>query len=227
MNNLFIEQIYTKNQRMMTREKLLNVYHLLSQTLALQLQGACVECGCFRGYTGVLMQMTMERAQEVRELHLFDSFEGLPEKQEEDLCRFPKEMQTEDRKDNQRIKKGWFKAGVEEVMKAFEAFEADKPTVHVGWFSDTIPRQLPDQICFAHLDGDFFTSTQESLEGIYPRLTTGAIVIIDDYCDPKWHGRQNALPGVKRACDMVMADKIERVEPLLAGKGFQGWFRKK
>ena len=51
------------------------------------------------------------------------------------------------------------------------------------------------------MDGDFYTSVRESLEHVYPRLSKGAVVVVDDYCDPAVNPVYESLPGVKRACD--------------------------
>jgi O-methyltransferase len=62
---------------------------------------------------------------------------------------------------------------------------------------ETLPSGLPDQICFAHLDGDLYASILTSLMYVYPRLSKGAICLIDDYVDPAIHMGWNQLPGVK------------------------------
>ena len=85
---------------------------------------------------------------------------------------------------------------------------------------------MPKKISFAHLDGDFYSSILESLIYVYPNLSKGAIVIIDDYCDPKIHDVNNILPGVKKACDEFFEDKKEKVGVLLAGGETHGYFRK-
>lgn len=100
------------------------------------------------------------------------------------------------------------------------------PKIHEGWFADILPTQLPDKISFAHLDGDFYSSILESLIYVYPRLSKGAVVVIDDYCDPKQLDANNILPGVKKACDEFFKDKKEKVSVLVAGCEAHGYFRK-
>ncbi|MGR5907940.1 TylF/MycF/NovP-related O-methyltransferase [Bacillus paranthracis] len=86
----------------------------------------------------------------------------------------------------------------------------ENPEIHPGWFFETLPHELPEKISFAYLDSDFYDPILISLEAIYPKLSKGAIVIIDDYGDkeraPKcWEG----LPGVKKACDQFFKNVPE------------------
>src|SRR5437879_9747533 len=39
-----------------------------------------------------------------------------------------------------------------ELVANFERLQLQPPIIHAGWFRDTLPSQLPEQICFAHLD---------------------------------------------------------------------------
>ena len=84
-----------------------------------------------------------------------------------------------------------------------------QPFVHKGWFAETCPAALPGTIAFAHLDGDLYLSIRESLELVYPRLAKGALVVVDDYCDPAQLRRHDIFPGAKAACDEFFADKPE------------------
>lgn len=70
----------------------------------------------------------------------------------------------------------------------------------------------------------FISEQQEPFQAIYPRLSEGAIVIVDDYCDPDAHKTQNSLPGVKLACDEFLKDKKEEMELLSGGREFHAYF---
>lgn len=120
------------------------------------------------------------------------------------------------------------------------------PKIVEGWFNETLHKKLPKAICFAHLDGDFYSSIKESLEAIYPRLSRGAIVVIDDFYSSRNHKKieklinqnrysqesnrkikiQNLLPGVKKACDEFLKDKEEEIKILVAGEERQAYFKK-
>ncbi|MFC2135178.1 TylF/MycF/NovP-related O-methyltransferase [Bacteroidota bacterium] len=231
MSNDFILEIL-ENSSMMTIEQGMNIYHLLSKVISHNIPGSVVELGCFNGLSAALLQKTLDEHNSVKELHLFDSFEGLPDKTELDG---PTGFQ-----------KGSCKSSKEEVIKNFQKFSLKIPNIHVGWFNKTLPTQLPEKICFAHLDGDFYSSIMESLENVYPRLSKGAIVIVDDYYDPdinigiqnklnsntmnknssRTYVVRNFLPGVKNACDNFFKDKPEQMQVLVSGEEAHGYFIK-
>lgn len=212
---------------MMSLEQALNLYHLLSQTLDNQVPGDLVELGCYRGLTGVLFQKTLDQHQSDKILHLYDSFQGLPDKAAEDQAEAEWTMRDCDRKDNRRVGKGWFQTPQDSVLEQFKAFQVKAPQIHPGWFDETLPKDLPDAIAFAHLDGDFYESTLIALEEVYPRLSAGGVMVIDDYCDPEIHGHYHQFPGVKRACDLFFQDKPEDPFVLVAGKdGYHAYIRK-
>jgi O-methyltransferase len=98
----------------------------------------------------------------------------------------------------------------------FRRWGAAPPVVHSGWFSETLDRELPNEIAFCYLDGDFYESIITGLEAVVPRLTGGGVLIVDDYSDlelaPKsWNG----LPGVKKACDDYFTPRGISMQPLI------------
>ncbi len=63
-------------------------------------------------------------------------------------------------------------------------------------------RELPDEIAFAYLDGDFYDSTLTGLTHCVTRLVPTGVLLVDDYADTAVNPRAwDGLPGVKRACD--------------------------
>jgi len=195
-------------------EKRMNMFHLASQVLAYGVRGDLVEVGCHNGQSCVLLRKVIDYYDSSRALHAYDSFQGLPERR------------AEDRDSYSGFAKGGLRASQERLLDNFRSLGLKPPEIHAGWFKDTLPTQLPDRICFAHLDGDFYDSILTSLEHVYPRLSKGAVCLIDDYCDPAVNKGWSKLPGVKRACDEFLADKPERVSGLYAGDYSHGYFRR-
>lgn len=193
-------------------EQRINMYHLVSQVLAYHVPGDFVELGCHTGQSAVLFQKIIEYYDSNRSLHLYDSFEGLPELKDED--------------GNTPYHQGQLKASKGALLDNFRKSNLKSPIIHAGWFQDTLPTELPDEIAFAHLDGDLYESIIVSLEHVYPRLSKGAICLIDDYCDPDIYECWNKLPGVKKACDEFLIEKEENVSLLYSGSYTHGYFRK-
>ncbi len=201
---------------MTSREQATNLYHLLRSVVVSQVPGDVVELGCHEGITAVVLQKTLDEHASDQRLHVFDSFEGLPAPGVEDW-----------RDGVPATEAGALAVGEERVRRTFEKYGARVPEIHKGWFNDTLATELPARIAFAHLDGDLYASTKVSLEYVYPRLSRGAVVVVDDYHDPDLlPSTWSLFPGVKRACDEFLADKPETMQPLLAGHECHAYFAK-
>jgi O-methyltransferase len=50
-----------------------------------------------------------------------------------------------------------------------------------GWFKDTLPTAPIERLAILRLDGDMYSSTMDTLVSLYPKLSRGGFVIIDDY----------------------------------------------
>lgn len=61
-----------------------------------------------------------------------------------------------------------------------------------GWFSETLPFFKPDlPIAILRLDGDWYDSTMDCLNNLFPLVKEGGIVIMDDYY--VWDGCSRAV----------------------------------
>jgi O-methyltransferase len=67
----------------------------------------------------------------------------------------------------------------------------------------TLPDRAPAEIALLRLDTDWYESTRHELVHLYPRLSAGGVLIVDDY--GHW-------AGAKRAVDEYLG---EQAEPLL------------
>lgn len=141
--------------------------------------GDIVEFGCYVGTTSVPMAQRLRSTEKT--LYVYDSFEGLPEKTIQDLSPTGEQFQ-----------KGELLATKKQLIKHFKRAGLRLPVITKGWFSELEPYQVPKQIAFAFLDGDYYHSVMDPLKLIWPNLTPGAIVIIDDYAN-------EALPGAAKA----------------------------
>jgi O-methyltransferase len=198
--------------RMTNVEQRMNMFHLVDQVLAYGVEGDFVELGCNSGQSSVLISKVMQHYNSDKKLYVYDSFEGLPPLHEVDGSAYYQ---------------GQLKTTEDVLRYNFKQHNLPLPEIHRGWFSDTLPNGLPEKTAFAYLDGDLYDSILVSLEHVYPRLTKGAICLVDDYNDPSinpvgW----NKLPGVKKACDEYLSNKPEKMTFLYAGVYPHGFFRK-
>lgn len=153
----------------------------LERVLAANVVGDVVEFGCYVGTTSVPMGKRLATTDKT--LHVYDSFEGLPEKSRKDES--PAGTQ---------FVKGELLATKKQLIKNFTQAHIALPVITKGWFSDLAPEQVPTQIAFAYLDGDYYHSVLDSLKLIWPCLSLGATILVDDYAN-------EALPGAARAVD--------------------------
>lgn len=166
------------------------VWNELEKVLQAGVPGNIVEFGCYIGTTSLFIRRLLNEAGEhTRAFHVYDSFEGLPDKTAADTS--PAGTQ---------FKKGELRVSKKALLQAFRAAHLAPPVVHKGWFSELTPADVPANIAFAYLDGDFYESIMQPLALVWPRLSPGGVVLIDDY------GRE-ALPGPAKAVRDFFAGK--------------------
>jgi predicted O-methyltransferase YrrM len=70
-----------------------------------------------------------------------------------------------------------------EVKANFDCYDLlDEQVVFVqGFFSDTLPSLNAGPFALIRLDGDMYESTYVALDALYPKLSPGGFIIIDDY----------------------------------------------
>jgi O-methyltransferase len=150
----------------------------LSNVLDTVVPGAVVEFGCYSGTTSLFIRRLIG---DQRSFHVYDSFAGLPEKSDRDNSSAGTDFQV-----------GALSTSKKRFVSSFQHANLKLPVIHKSWFSELTADDLPKQIAFAFLDGDFYQSIIDSLGLVWPRLSIGGSIVIDDY------GRA-ALPGVERA----------------------------
>lgn len=147
--------------------------------------GAIVECGVWRGGSMMAAALALKRRQEVRDLYLYDTFEGMTEPTAEDVDMFGRMssdvMAREERRED--IPTIWAYAPLERVRRGMSSTGYEASRVHYvqGPVEQTIPGTMPSDISILRLDTDWYASTKHELEHLYPRLSPRGVLIIDDY----------------------------------------------
>ena len=172
-----------KPRTMTGREKLFGLISASRYVAQHQIPGDIVECGVWRGGSMQTAALTLIAAGDTsRELHLFDTFEGMPEPGEKDV-RFDGRTAEQLMSEADKTANIWAIAGLEDVKQGMAevGYPSDKIFYHQGRVEHTIPEEAPEQISILRLDTDWYESTQHELDHLYDRLSPGGVLIIDDY----------------------------------------------
>jgi len=142
--------------------------------------GDMAEFGVFEGSSATILATAAPH----RTLHLFDTFDGLPEPRADERA---------------VLRKGQFETDLDRVRGRLARH--DNLAFHVGAFPRSTERLDELRFSFVHLDVDLYESTLAGLAYFYPRMVPGGIILSHDF---------SMLPGVERAFADFLADRPER-----------------
>jgi hypothetical protein len=157
--------------------------------------GDLVECGVWRGGNLVIAGLLRDRLGFDRQIWAYDTFAGMTAPTEADFkpgeeLDVEKKFADLDRGDRNE----WCYASVEDVLQSFESRVGNRNLRTIrGPVEETLrkPENLPEKIAILRLDTDFYESTKAELEILYPRLSKGGVLIVDDYGE--WAGARKAV----------------------------------
>lgn len=136
--------------------------------------GDLIETGVWRGGAVIFMRALLKAYNEQnRTVWVADSFRGLPK---------PEANRAHDIEDALWSQE-FLAVPQEQVQANFERYDLldDQVRFLPGWFQDTLPTAPIERISVMRLDGDMYDSTMVALRSLYPKLSVGGYVIIDDY----------------------------------------------
>lgn len=183
-------------------ERLVALIRAVSYVVRHQIPGDFVECGVWRGGSMMAVAHTLlDLNFTERELYLFDTFAGMSKPTEVD-GRFANEKFDQTRLSDKSSE--WANAGLDEVKQALFSTGYDRSKIHFipGLVEETLPSKAPESIALLRLDTDWYESTKHELEHLYPRLSVGGVLIIDDY--GRW-------PGARQATNEYLAENHLRL----------------
>jgi hypothetical protein len=178
---------------MTSNEKLFALVVAVRYVVDHGIPGDVVECGVWRGGSmQAIARVLAAHGATDRELHLFDTFEGMPPPTEEDIQRGGPTAE-ELLRTKPRTAWVWAIADLDDVRAGMEQvdYPAERVHYHPGLVEETIPGAAPEQIALLRLDTDWYSSTKHELEHLYDRVPSGGVVIIDDY--DYWEGSRKAV----------------------------------
>lgn len=159
------------------------------------IEGDIVECGVWKGGSMMAVAATLLRSGDSsRNLYLFDTFEGMapPTDKDVDIAGVTAESLLE-QSDKMKDDSVWCCATLEMVKSAVNSigYPGEKIYFVKGMVEQTIPLNAPDKIALLRLDTDWYESTKHEMEHLFPRLSIGGVLIIDDY--GHWQGARKAV----------------------------------
>ena len=168
----------SKGHTMVGLARLNNVQQCVEDVIRNGVPGDLIETGVWRGGVTIFMRSIL-RAYNVtdRVVWAADSFAGLPRP---DVDQFP-----DDEGDPHHLHTE-LAVSLDEVKSNFERYGLldDQVRFLKGFFRDTLPNSPVRKLAVLRLDGDMYESTIESLEYLYPKLSRGGYVIVDDFSYP-------------------------------------------
>ena len=162
-------------ETMIGLRRLDNLQHCVEAALADGVPGDLIETGVWRGGATIFMRAVLAAHQVTnRIVWVADSFQGLPEP---DAVRYPADEGDPHSTFEQLA------VSADEVRANFEKYRLldDQVRFLEGWFADTLPAAPIDQLAVARLDGDMYGSTWDAITVLYPKLSPGGFLIVDDY----------------------------------------------
>lgn len=166
-----------KAHTMIGIHRLDNLHFCVEDVLARKVPGDLMETGVWRGGAAILMRAILKVNGVIdRRVWCADSFEGLPPP---DPQKYPHDANLE-----LNVYKE-LAISLEEVQTNFRRYNLldDQVRFLKGWFRDTLPGAPVERLAVLRLDGDLYESTMDALTALYPKVSSGGYLIVDDYGD--------------------------------------------
>ncbi|MBA2327923.1 MAG: class I SAM-dependent methyltransferase [Actinobacteria bacterium] len=182
-------------------ERINALYEATRYVVRNRVAGAIVECGVWRGGgMMVVARALLDAGEPDRELFLFDTFAGMVEPG-------PLDRRTDDTPAGEVLdsdQEYWCVSTIDEVRQALSkvAYPPDRIELVAGKVEETVPARAPERIALLRLDTDWYESTRHELVHLFPRISPGGVLIVDDY--GYWKGARQAVDEYVRENDLPL-----------------------
>lgn len=191
-----IKYILDSGYTMTNIPRLVNTLKSCKYVVENNIKGDFVECGVWRGGNGILAKRIFEQLDSNRKVWMFDTFAGMTAPTEHDVEVKTKIEARQIFYDNQKDNYNeWCYASLEDVKNnilksnlKLDGFKLIKGDVTETL---TINENIPSEVSILRLDTDWYESTKFELEKLYPKISIGGVLIIDDY--GHWEGARKAV----------------------------------
>ncbi len=159
---------------MIGRKRLDHLRWCVETAVGSAVPGDLMECGVWRGGAAIFMRGYLEaHGIADRDVWLADSFRGLP----------PPAWPQDEGLDMSAAVYPMLAVSIETVRENFRRHDLLDERVHFleGWFRDTLPMAPIEKLAILRIDADLYESTATALRHLYPKLSPGGFLIVDDY----------------------------------------------
>ena len=158
-------------------------------------EGDVIETGSWRGGASFVAAKVIDLLGQGkhRKVYICDSFKGIPA---------PPSDRVYNQEDHNANFPVFSEVSTKQLLLDAERFRLNTGNLQVveGYFNATLPALLDShprmQFSVLRLDGDTYFSTMDALRNLYPRLSPGGFVIVDDFAD--WAGCREAVDDFRR-----------------------------
>lgn len=198
-----------------------------------RIEGDLVEAGVFRGSSLLAMALMLKEIGSSKKVYGFDSFEGFPPvyHPNDDLRMFQEMYRTgritKDHADAVGRNIAWREAisgatptvanistsgsfsetGISLILKKIEILKLDNVVLVDGKYSDSMTAACvkPERIMAVLMDCDLYASYMQVFDFVWPRLSPGSMIYLDEYYSLKF-------PGARIATDEFIAGKSAQLK---------------
>ncbi len=139
------------------------LWSLAKQTASVE--GAILEVGVWRGGTGAILAQSVKEIPS-KTVYLADTFSGVVKAGEND----PKYQGGEHADTSLSV-----------VRELLHSLDINNASILQGIFPEDTAENIPGKISLLHSDVDVYQSSKDIVEWCLPRLSTGGLIVFDDY----------------------------------------------
>lgn len=175
-------------------ERMYTLYNAVDYVVKAEIPGDIVECGVWKGGACMLVAETLLSLKTTtRKIFLYDTFKGMTQPNNRDIrISDAKSAKVKWEENRRKTHNSWMYAPFEEVKENMlsTGYPKEKLVFVKGSVEETLPKHIPDKISILRLDTDLYNSTYHELKYLFPKLSKGGILILDDY--GAWKGARDA-----------------------------------
>jgi O-methyltransferase len=166
-------------ETMIGLKRLRNLRECVRTVIEDEVLGDLIETGVWRGGACIFMRGALiAYGDQTRCVWVADSFQGLPKPNANKYAA--------DSGDDHWTLNEYLGVPLEQVQSNFARYGLldDRVKFLKGWFSETLPTAPIERLSILRLDGDMYESTTDAISALYPKLSIGGFVIVDDHHIP-------------------------------------------